>query len=155
MEENFLITNINRLIKKKGWIDIPSSGVSMYPLIKEGDVCRFIPIKSDNFFKKGEIILYISDEGQLVGHRYIQSIFEKSILYHVMKGDTNVFWDQPVENSQIIGKLEIIKKKKIHLRTQGIISKLWGSIVFALPALPRYCKHYLSLKRRLRIKSVL
>ncbi|MFP3123384.1 S24/S26 family peptidase [Ectobacillus funiculus] len=149
-ESNFLIADIKCLLEKKGWIDIPSSGVSMYPLIEEGDICRFIPLNSEKDLKKGEIILFASDKGQLIGHRYCYTFFENGVPYYVLKGDTNVSSDPPVTDVHLIGKLAMIKKKKFQLDFQGIVARMWTYIVFALPALPRYCKRYLYRKTKLR-----
>ncbi|MFC3884799.1 hypothetical protein ACFOU2_15520 [Bacillus songklensis] len=150
-EQQFPIASIKSLLKKKGWIEIPSSGVSMYPLIKQGDICRFIPLDSKSKLKKSEIILFVCEDGRLIGHRYYRTFVENGVSYYVFKGDTNVFPDPPVEGSQLIGKLVLIKKKKFRINPQGSFSQLWGSIVFAFPLVPRYCKKYLSLKSRLRV----
>lgn len=151
MQENLLYENINHIMKKRGWIDIPSFGVSMYPLIKEGDVCRFIPLRNDDNLKAGDIVLYITEEGQLVGHRYLHSFIQDGVRYYVLKGDTNVFWDHPIESSQIIGKLEYIKKRRNLIRNQGTIFRIWGKIVLILPIFPRLCKQYLSLQQRIKV----
>lgn len=151
MKDNLLYENINRIMKKKGWIDIPSFGVSMYPLIKEGDVCRFTSINGADNIKEGDIILYVTEEGQLVGHRYLHFFNQDGIRYYVLKGDTNVFWDHPIKSSQMIGKVEYIRKRKLLIRAQGFISKIWGNIAITLPIMPRLCKQYLSLHQRIKI----
>lgn len=148
--QNSPIANINRLLEKRGWIDIPSSGISMYPIIKEGDICRFVPFNEDKELKKGEIILFISDYGQLVGHRFYRKYVENGVPYFLFKGDTNVVPDPPVTASQLVGKLILIRKRTLRIKPQGSIFQLWGSVVFALPALPRYCKKYLTLRKSLR-----
>ncbi|MEI4828881.1 hypothetical protein WAX78_15420 [Bacillus sp. FJAT-53711] len=153
MEERSLpLSGIKYLLQKQGWVDIPSSGVSMYPLIKEGDICRFIPLGSEEL-KKGEVVLFVSNQGQLIGHRYYENFVENGVLYYVCKGDTNISVDSPVQISQLIGKLVCIKKKKFQLNSKGFIAQLWGGIVLTFPSLPRGCKKYLNLRKRLRIWS--
>ncbi|MDQ0242582.1 signal peptidase [Bacillus fengqiuensis] len=152
MKEQYLpINSIKSLLEKKGWIDIPSSGVSMYPLIKQGDICRFVPLDSKSSLKKGEIILFACEDGRLIGHRYYGSFMEEGVSYYLFKGDTNVRPDPPVEKSRLIGKLAFIKKGKVNIRPDSMISQLWGTVVISLPALPRYCKRYMNFKSRLRI----
>ncbi|WP_440603800.1 S24/S26 family peptidase [Bacillus sp. GB_SG_008] len=151
-EHSLPVSGIKYLLQKQGWVDIPSSGVSMYPLIKEGDICRFIPLGSKEV-KKGEVLLFVSNQGQLIGHRYYDNFVEKGVLYYVCKGDTNISVDSPIKKSQLIGKLVFIKKKKFQLNSQGFIAQLWGGIVLTFPSLPRGCKKYLDLRTRLRIWS--
>lgn len=114
MEERSLpFSGIKYLLQKQGWVDIPSSGVSMYPLIKEGDICRFIPLGSKEL-KKGDVVLFVSNQGQLIGHRYYENFVENGVLYYVCKGDTNISVDSPVLTSQLIGKLVCIKKRNFN-----------------------------------------
>lgn len=152
-EHSLPVSGIKYLLQKQGWVDIPSSGVSMYPLIKEGDICRFIPLGSNETLKKGEVLLFVSNQGQLIGHRYYNNFVENGVLYYVCKGDTNISVDSPIKKSQLIGKLVFIKKKKFQLNSQGFIAQLWGGIVLTFPSLPRGCKKYLDLRTRLRIWS--
>jgi signal peptidase len=131
---------IKHLLKKKGWVDIPSNGNSMYPLIKEGNICRFISIKEK--LVRGDIILYLSEEGHLVGHRYLHSYVENGALYHIFKGDTNFSPDPPVNENQLIGKLAWIKKKHLCFQAKGLLANWWGAVVLTLPVLPRFCKRF-------------
>lgn len=135
--------SIKAILERKGWIDIPAYGVSMYPFIKEGDICRFIPLDSSASFKKGDIFLFQSEDGRLVGHRYIRSFMKDQVLYHSFKGDTNVQFDPPVLTSQLIGKLDRIKKRSWHVRTDGMTASGWGKLVFSFPFIPRLCKKIL------------
>jgi signal peptidase len=145
---NLPVFNLQRLIKKRGWIDIPSSGVSMFPLIKEGDICRFQPIESTNDLKKGDIILFVTLQGNLVAHRFCEKFMKNEDPFFIFKGDTNYNPDPPVEEWQIAGKLVQIKKRSLTLKSQGALFQLWGGIVHLMPSLPRYCK---SINRRIDI----
>ena len=129
---------IKFLIEKRGWIDIPASGKSMYPLIKEGDICRFVPIDSKEKLTRNDIILFLADQGQLIGHRFSHQYIDKKV-YYIFKGDTNMLPDSPVEESQLIGKLTSIKKGHFRLVQTGMIARLWSVVCFTFPMLPRYC----------------
>lgn len=135
-------SNIKAILEKKGWIDIPAYGVSMLPLIREGDVCRFIPLSAAGSLQKGDIFLFQTEDGHLVGHRYCRSFVKEQVLYHSFKGDTNVQFDPPVLTDQLIGKLDVIKKRSWKLHAEGRFMKGWSKLVFAYPILPRLFKTY-------------
>jgi signal peptidase I len=139
-QQKLSVFNIHQLIKKRGWIDIPSSGVSMFPLIKEGDVCRFMPFKTTNDLKKGDIILFVTHQGNLVGHRFCGKFTKNEYPFFIFKGDTNYNSDPPVEEWQLVGRLVHIKKRRFTLKSHGALFQLWGGIVQLMPFLPRYCK---------------
>jgi len=144
------ITGLRYLLQKKGWIDIPSSGTSMYPLIKEGDICRFIPLSPAEKINMGDIILFLSDHERLIGHRYIKSFAEGESVYCIFKGDMNAHPDPPVERSRLIGRLALIKKRSFHLNPDGMLPRLWGALVLAIPGFPRKCRTYLALQDKVR-----
>jgi signal peptidase I len=146
-QHNLPVINLKQLIKKRGWIDIPSSGDSMYPLIKEGDICRFQHILYPEKLKKGEIILFVTPEGNLVGHRCYRRLIKNGRLYIECKGDTNFIQDPLVEQSQLVGKLVQIKKRRMTLKSEGFLFQIWASIVYRMPALPRYCKRVFYFKK--------
>lgn len=135
-----MIDEINYILQKKGYIEIPSRGVSMYPLIKEGDLCRFVPIQSMDELIKGDIVLYQSKQGHIVGHRFYDKIEKDSTPYYIFKGDTHLNPDSPVPESHLIGKLVRIKKRTFSIEPFGRIAQLWGCVVRLLPVLPRFCK---------------
>ncbi len=151
-EHNFPVAGIQYVIDKKGWIEVPASGVSMYPLIQAGDICRFIPLNPDQI-AKGDIILFLSNDGRLVGHRYHRSFIKERTLHHTFKGDTNFQYDSPVFTSQLIGRLVRINKRAWYLDPDGLLAKSWGRLIFAFPPLPRFCKRWLSWKNRFSASS--
>jgi signal peptidase I len=130
---------IKQFLIQRGWIDIPANGTSMYPLIKEGNVCRFTPLDPAEPLKKGDIILYLSDHGQLIGHRYSHHYVEGDSRCYIFKGDTNALPDPPVKETQLIGKLTSIKKGIFRLNQTGVLARFWGAVCFALPMIPKYC----------------
>lgn len=146
-----IASNIKVILEKKGWVDIPARGVSMLPLIEEGDVCRFTPLSAASSLQKGEIFLFQSEDGRIIGHRYFHSFVKEQNLYHIFKGDTNVQFDPPVLPDQVIGKLVVIKKRGLKLHTDGRLVKGWSRLILTLPLLPRLFKASFYYWNRVRV----
>ncbi|RKD23154.1 hypothetical protein BEP19_13125 [Ammoniphilus oxalaticus] len=147
---NPLGSSIKSILAKKGWVDIPASGVSMFPLIKEGDICRFVPLSAELDLKKGDVYLFQTEDGQLIGHRYYHSFLKNQILFHAFKGDSNVQFDPPLSPEQLIGKLISIKKKRSVLKTGGRVTRIWTRFILSFPTVPVYCKKGFYYWRRLK-----
>lgn len=137
--ENSIIAGIHYVMKKNRSISIVSRGFSMYPIIQEGDTCKFISLESNHTFSNKDILLYVSKEGTLVGHRYQKSYIIKGRRYFVLKGDTNALPDAPILQDMLIGRLTAINKKRFSLDPRGLIARFWGVLIIAFPFIPRYC----------------
>ena len=99
------LTKFEDVLNKDGVLMFTNVGYSMYPLIKQReDVLKIV--KSDSF-KRGDIVLYKSEEEHYVLHRIL--IIKKDIV--ILAGDHNPFKDKPIEKSQILGVLRQINKK--------------------------------------------
>lgn len=136
-------------LKKNEWIDLPAYGNSMYPIIKEGNVCRFI-ICDPLTLQKGDIILFHALSGQLVAHRFIEKILLQDSLLYRIKGDTNLGFDQPIRQEQILGKLLYIKKGNTVLYAFHFSMYIWGEIILYLPFLSKILRKYLNFKNVLK-----
>ena len=93
------------VLEKEGELFFTNVGYSMYPLIREREDILHI-VKSDSF-KRGDIILFKSNQDHYVLHRILRIKKDKIIT----AGDYNYFKDQPISFNQILGKLISIKKK--------------------------------------------
>lgn len=122
---------------KKGWMDVPAEGMSMYPLIKEGDVCRFISLKEATV-RKGDIILFQDSSGKLVAHRFLCIQFSGNVGMYLFKGDTNVGFDEPISDEQMIGKLVKISKGDVVLSLSHPIAKGWSKLILLFPVLSSF-----------------
>ena len=99
------LAKFEEVLDKDGELVFTNVGYSMYPLIKQReDVLKIV--KSDTY-KKGDIVLYKSNEDHYVLHRILKFKKDKVIL----AGDHNHFKDKPIEKSQILGVLSQITKK--------------------------------------------
>ncbi|MEJ2725310.1 MAG: S24 family peptidase [Deltaproteobacteria bacterium] len=79
-------------------------GRSMYPTIREGEAIKVEPILPSEV-KVGDIILYRSDDG-VIAHRVARiERGEKGERRFILRADTWGEYDEPVDASQIMGKV--------------------------------------------------
>lgn len=143
--EQKIIDLFKRNIRNYGYIDLPSEGNSMYPLIKKGNICRFVYCEPFKLIK-GDIVLYYSEAGKLIAHRFCHTKIVEDQRHYLFKGDTNFGFDQPVSEEQIIGKLAFIKKDKKKLWMADVSIGLWGKIVLSVPIISSILRNYLNWK---------
>lgn len=93
------------VLEKDGELFFTNVGYSMYPLIKQRE--DVLHIVKTNDYKRGDIVLYKSNDERYVLHRILK-IKNNNII---CAGDYNYFKDKPITNNQVLGKLISIKKK--------------------------------------------
>ncbi len=140
--EQAAIELIKSTVVKDGYIDLPSMGDSMFPLIKQGDICRFYSL-NHNSIKKGDIILYFTDSGRLVAHRYIKALYLEDKIQYIFKGDANLGLDQPVFENQLLGKLQFIKRGNKKLLVDNSLFFYWGKIILLFPIISGLLRNHL------------
>lgn len=138
---------IGNVINKNGFIDIPAEGTSMFPFIRKGDVCRFVSCEVLTL-KKGSVVLFRTSSGGLIAHRYYKTITDGNQTRYVLKGDTNLGFDEPVDREQIIGKLASIQKDKRTLHAAHFAANLWGAIILSSPVSSQLLRVYLNWKEQ-------
>jgi signal peptidase I len=132
-------------VEKDGFLELPAQGNSMFPLIQRGDVCRFIPCSPASLVK-GDIVLFHMDQGQLVAHRFVETGLMDGVQQFLLKGDTNLGFDKPVNEAQLIGKLTTIQKKRHDVSADDFASIFWGKLILALPIISGILRKYLNWK---------
>jgi signal peptidase I len=132
-------------IQKDGWLELPSFGDSMYPFIKQGNICRFVSCETKQL-KKGDVILFYSHTGQLIAHRLVSIITKENKLLFLLKGDTNLGFDQLIGREQILGKLVTIQKQHKTVNPEHQMARLWGKIILSYPVIPGILRKYLNRK---------
>ena len=119
------------VLEKDGELFFTNVGYSMYPLIRQRE--DILHIVKSNTYKKGDIILYKSNEDHYVLHRILKIKKDKIIC----AGDYNYFKDKPITNEQILGLLISIKKKDgkvIDLAKDKKARKFWYTNFFHIKA---------------------
>lgn len=142
-------TLLKKTIKKDGWLELPAYGNSMFPFIQEGNLCRFAPCKT-SLLKKGDIILFYTQTGQLIAHRFVKTKMVKNQTLFLLKGDTNLGFDQPIEEHWILGKLVSVQKKHVKITPDHLIARTWGKLILTFPALSGILRQFLNRKFKLQ-----
>lgn len=135
---------LKAIIEKKGYVHIPSEGFSMYPCIRQNDLCTF---EKASIFKKGEIGLFHTKDGQLIAHRLIKTMYKNEKLHYIFKGDTNLYCDEPIVREQVIGKLTAISRKnqkKVYMATP--FDYIWCWLMLFFPFSSRFLTKYINQK---------
>ncbi|WP_078432611.1 signal peptidase I [Metabacillus halosaccharovorans] len=134
-----------RTINKYGWMDLPSYGISMYPYIKKGNICRFVQFDEMNV-KKGDVLLYHASSGQLIAHRLLAvQKTDTCQKQFILKGDTNLITDDPINKTQIIGKLATIENTKRKRYVSDLSSIMWSYIMLSFPIVSKLLRYFLSI----------
>ncbi|WP_318505157.1 signal peptidase I [Bacillus sp. T3] len=137
------------LLKKKtesqGYIELPAEGNSMYPFIQNGNICHFDFIEPKHI-KKGDIILFHSEVGKLVAHRFHRMEMKNGHLFYILKGDSNLGYDAPVMEQQIIGRMASIQRNNKQIKVTDYGVKLWTSLVLSWPLISGVLRMYLNRK---------
>ncbi|WNB92477.1 signal peptidase I [Bacillus sp. NEB1478] len=127
---------IQRVVKVNGNILLPANGKSMFPFIRQGDICHFKACHP-SMIKKGDIVLFVMPSNQLVAHRFIKTIHVDNRVSYLFKGDTNLLFDEPVLSDQIIGKMIMIERRNKSIDLSNNWSNLWGLLIIHLPMMSK------------------
>jgi signal peptidase I len=139
---------LRHLLKSRGYIRIPSNGISMAPIIRTGDICQFEAIEDLSVLQVGDILLFVANSGELVGHRYHGRIVLNGKVLYICKGDFNRNADPPIAANQIVGRMTSIQNSKFHMYMDCFWMKVWGGAIVKLPLIS-VCIHYgMRLKRK-------
>jgi signal peptidase I len=133
---------ITRVMQKHQLIELPANGTSMYPFMRDGDVCTFERCQPSELVK-GDVILFSTVQGQLISHRFIKTIEIHGERYFICKGDTNLGFDEPILPEQIIGRLKYIKRKKTTYSSATWSSLIWAKVILLFPSLTNLLRKYI------------
>lgn len=145
--DNRVVVSLKQMMSKKGYIDVPSHGFSMYPLIRTGYVCRFVPAEPGEL-KKGDIVLFAAPNRTMVGHRYYGTRTIGTERFYLFKGDSNPSFDPPIRGDQVMGRMVWIRKPGRTRRTDSIAMKAWAALLVRFPSATKLVHYMLRLSRR-------
>jgi signal peptidase len=142
-------TLLKQSIKNNKWLELPAFGNSMFPFIKQGDHCRFVPLDCSSL-TKGDILLYLRKEGQLIAHRFIETQWKNGLRMFLLKGDTNLGFDQPIAEERILGKLIAVQKKRVTITPDHFFAAAWGKMILSFPIISEILRKYLNSRFNLQ-----
>ncbi|MBO0962182.1 signal peptidase I [Neobacillus sp. MM2021_6] len=142
-------TLLKSTIKKDGWLGLPAYGNSMFPYIRQGDLCRFIPCEPLHL-KKGDVILFYAQADQLIAHRFVKIKRIDDQLLFLLKGDTNLGFDQPIGKDRILGKLDSIQRQHKKVTPDHFFAFIWGKLILTFPILSGILRKYLNRKYKVQ-----
>jgi len=150
MKAEYYSAAIRRAMDRQGSIEMKSTGTSMFPFIRQGDMCYFRSFEPEHI-QPGDVLLFINDSGDLVCHRVIElkRDREEALAFILCKGDTNLLPDPPVPSEQVIGKLTHIRKKWLTLSPDNGLGRLWGKLIIGMPPFA-YVMHRIARFQRSR-----
>jgi len=144
-----VIHALQQLITQQGYVDIPSRGFSMLPFIRTGNICRFERTEPSSL-KKGDVILFVTGSGVLVGHRYFGQTLIGGERMLLCKGDSNMYPDDPVSVDRMIGRMVWVRKPLGRYRSSDPLMKLWAWLVTRVSFVSMTIHAYVRLIRKLR-----
>ncbi|MCM8800422.1 MAG: signal peptidase I [Candidatus Omnitrophica bacterium] len=134
-------------MEKPNILTFQAKGVSMEPLIKEGDLVFVQPLTANTDIRLGDILAYKNkDTQENVVHRLIEIRNFKGKLYYIFQGDFTDKIDLTVPFEDILGKVIFLKRSKQLINIEDPWDYLLKSIWNCLPVFKGLCLFL--LKRR-------
>ncbi len=122
------------LLRQGRKLKIRLSGASMFPCLVSSDMAVVIP--AGEKITRGDIVAFASGE-KVILHR-VRKITNKNVI---CKGDSNCFYDEPVETENIAGKLHHIERKgKIMMVNKHPWFMFWKFVTAFCPCIPPLLK---------------
>jgi signal peptidase I len=123
---------MSAVIQRTGKIELPSAGISMYPLIKEGNVSTFLSVQREEL-KLGDICLFVTDQGELIGHRLYAVKQDGSKELFIFKGDTCFEPDDPLPFTSIMGRWSGVRRNSRFQAANHWRSRLLAVLALRVP----------------------
>ena len=126
-----------RLLRTGETVDVPASGLSMFPFLLPTDVLRVRPVSAENL-KRGQIIVYENFQ-KIISHRYIKTKDSKVIC----KGDGLLHIDQPFDPASVLGVVVARTRKGRTLNLETNFFFVTGRIMSYVTGFTGIFFHYL------------
>jgi signal peptidase I len=103
-------------------------GVSMWPLIRDGDLVEIQPAAPDSY-RKGDILLYEQQRGVLLVHRVIAVKREDDQMSLLMQGDALRSADGLAALSQVLGRVALVDRNGRLIHLDSPFQRLLGRLL--------------------------
>jgi len=128
MNQQVLSHTLRKEIIRQGRsVQIVARGYSMFPFLRKGDFLTVEPISMDKI-KRGDVVVFESEE-KWIAHRVIQINRNSESLEFLMRGDTCVAFDIPVNQENFIGRVSEFQRLNCQKKLSGICRRLWTKLI--------------------------
>jgi signal peptidase I len=107
-------------------VQILAAGYSMFPFLRKGDILTINPAPID-LIKRGDIVVYELNE-KWIAHRVIHINHKSEGLEFLLRGDTCVAFDPPVNKENFIGKVSEFQRLHRQKKLNGRYRRLWTKL---------------------------
>lgn len=114
-------------IKNGHAVQTLASGYSMFPFLRNGDLLTVEPVSMDKI-KRGDVVVFESEE-KWIAHRVIKIRSNAEGLEFLLRGDTCVTLDPPVNKENFIGVVYEYYRLGKQRKTNGVSRKLWTKLI--------------------------
>lgn len=114
------------IIRQGRSVQIFASGYSMFPFLRKGDILTIDPAPIEQI-KRGDIVVYELNE-KWIAHRVIQINHNTEGLEFLLRGDTCVAFDTPVNKENFIGRISEFQRLNYQKNLNGIYRRIWTKL---------------------------
>ncbi|MWC30415.1 signal peptidase I [Paenibacillus sp. MMS18-CY102] len=129
-------------IDQRGRIELPSFGISMYPLIQQGNVSTFVKVSPEEL-RIGDVCLFITQQELMVAHRLRAIVAKDNETQYIFKGDTSYVSDDPVPYKRIIGRFVGVKRNGAWITADNWKFRLFSWLAMHMPKWPGLMNRYI------------
>lgn len=116
-----------KLLNLNNCITLRLNGISMYPLLKAGDVATIEKCNVDSL-KRGDIAVFKSENKWIV-HRYFKKELIDNTYLITTKGDSRMWIDPPFLEDKFIGKMTSFRRRERVFNLSSNFYSILGSII--------------------------
>ena len=122
---------LSRAILESGHaIRFQARGWSMHPAIRNGDVLTVAPV-GDSYIKAGDVVLYTTDDRQILVHRAIGKGQEGGRTVFLIRGDACLGFPERISRERILGQVAEIERNGRIRQIDTTVCRMIG-LFFAL-----------------------
>ena len=119
-------TDIETILEKEGVFVSTTSGVSMYPMLRDRRD-TIIVTKPDGRLKKYDVALYKRGESYVL-HRVIKVLPDS----YIIRGDNCLAKEYGITDGDVIGKLKSFYRKEKEINMMSISYRLYSRLIIVL-----------------------
>ncbi len=125
------------LLKQGLSLEFPVRGISMYPVLKEGDMVRVKKIDASEI-KIGDLIFAIFPPEEFIVHRVIRKRLNNQELIFITKGDAILSSSEKIHFKDVLGKVISIKRSGKEILFDNHLNRLKNKFYICILAFKKY-----------------